>query len=69
MGDPRSYAIERYRVLCEAGWLWPTQTQHRACFYLLRHGMTFGGEFGIENAPEIARAHRKARKAKKRYVR
>jgi len=31
--------------------------------------MTFGGEFGIENAPEIARAHRKARKAKKRYVR
>lgn len=43
--------------------------QHRACLYLIRHGMTFGAQFGYQNAPEIARQHRAATKAGKKYVR
>lgn len=46
-----------------------TLAEHRACLYLLSHGMTFGAEFGYSNAPEIARQHRASVKAGTRFVR
>lgn len=36
----------------------PTLAQHRACLYLERHGKRFLVDFGIENAPELARQYR-----------
>ena len=56
-----------YQDWCAVHQLRITFAQYRAIRYLERHGLTFAAQFGYKNAQDIARQHRAAKKAKKRF--